>query len=362
MGSLHMPDSKTMRCANCGAELEYAPGTSHLVCPYCGDLDLIPATDGTVQELDYLTFLNKTAADGDLWDRVDHRCDACGAVVTIGTHVDNDRCPFCGSDIRRPEERRRVVRPRSLLPFHIPQTRALDLFRNWLRRRWFAPGDLKTLARTTRIEGVYMPYWTYDTAVGTHYTGRRGDHYYVTESYRDSKGRTQTRRKRKTRWRGASGTVNNAFDDILVMAGQSLPRSFMSKLEPWDLQNLVPFTEEYLAGFRVENYSVSLAQGFEAAQASVEPTIRQTVCRDIGGDVQHISTMQSRWHGISFKHLLLPVWISAYRYRDRPYRFVVNARTGEVIGERPWSWSKIALCALGLAALAAVVIIAMAAR
>lgn len=43
-----------------------------------------------------------------------------------------------------------------------------------------------------------------------------------------------------------------------------------------------------------------------------------------------------------FKHLLLPIWMAAYRYRGKSYRFIVNGQTGRVQGERPWSWPKIA--------------------
>ena len=49
---------------------------------------------------------------------------------------------------------------------------------------------------------------------------------------------------------------------------------------------------------------------------------------------------------VTFKHILLPVWLVAYRFRGRTYRFVVNARTGRVQGERPWSAWKIALAVI----------------
>ena len=62
------------------------------------------------------------------------------------------------------------------------------------------------------------------------------------------------------------------------------------------------------------------------------------------------STMHTEFGTITFKHILLPVWISAYRFKNQPYRFLVNARTGEVQGERPWSWIKIALATTGVAA------------
>jgi len=49
---------------------------------------------------------------------------------------------------------------------------------------------------------------------------------------------------------------------------------------------------------------------------------------------------------VTFKHVLLPVWLAAYKYRGETYRFVVNGRTGRVQGERPYSKGKIALAVL----------------
>ena len=75
----------------------------------------------------------------------------------------------------------------------------------------------------------------------------------------------------------------------------------------------------------------------------------------IGGDEQRIDSINSRYDAISFKHLLLPVWLLAYRYHDKVYQVVVNASTGEVQGERPYSWIKITLFVLGIAAVAGVI-------
>jgi hypothetical protein len=71
------------------------------------------------------------------------------------------------------------------------------------------------------------------------------------------------------------------------------------------------------------------------------PEINQTVKRDIGGDHQRISDVDVNYSDITFKHILLPVWISAYRYNEKVYRFTINARTGELVGKRPYSVMKI---------------------
>jgi hypothetical protein len=159
----------------------------------------------------------------------------------------------------------------------------------------------------------------------------------------------------RTRWSAASGTVFNRFDDVLVVASRSLPPAQADALPPWDLAGLVPYRDEYLSGFRAESYQVGLPEGFAKAKTVMEAEIREAVCRDIGGDHQQIQSLQTRHDKTTFKHILLPIWISSYRYGDRTYRFLVNARTGEVQGERPWSWIKIALAAI--AAVVAIVVV-----
>jgi len=165
-------------------------------------------------------------------------------------------------------------------------------------------------------------------------------------------GKTQhrTRRVRKTRWYNVSGTVWESFNDVLVLASRSLPRKYTAKLEPWDLGNLEVYQDEYLSGFRAESYQVGLDEGFERAREIMDEQIRVLIRRDIGGDEQRISSVNTQHDNVTFKHVLLPIWISAYRYNKQVYRFLVNGRTGELQGERPWSWIKIALTVMAVLA------------
>ena len=228
------------------------------------------------------------------------------------------------------------------------------------------PTDLKQYARSEdKLVGVYVPYWTYDCDTRTAYTGERGDDYWETETYttmENGKLVTKTRQVRKTRWTSVRGTVDNAFDDILILASKSLPEKYAGRLEPWDLDQLVPYADDYLSGFRAESYQVDLVGGFDEAREVMVPTIRATIERDIGGDHQRIDSTDTRYNNITFKHILLPVWLSAYRYRDQVYRILINARTGEVQGERPWSaWKIVALVAGALAAIATIAAVVLAA-
>jgi hypothetical protein len=58
---------------------------------------------------------------------------------------------------------------------------------------------------------------------------------------------------------------------------------------------------------------------------------------------------------VTFKHVLMPVWIASYRFGGKVFAVVVNGQTGVVKGDRPWSAWKIAGAALGAAVAAAVI-------
>jgi hypothetical protein len=255
-------------------------------------------------------------------------------------------CPFCATPIVATAQCRKQIKPNAVLPFAISRQHATDAFRQWVRSRWFAPSALKRQSFVDApIRGVYLPYWTYDMRATTAYTGQRGDHYYVPVVRNvvvNGKARAMTTMERRTRWSSASGVVRNAFDDVLVPASSTLPDDKAQALEPWDLPEMCAYQDAYLSGFVSESYQLGLPEGFARAGQRVRPAIEQTVRGDIGGDVQRIASMQVRYDHVTFKHCLLPVWISAYRFRNTVYRFFVNARTGEVAGERPWSYWKIA--------------------
>ena len=149
------------------------------------------------------------------------------------------------------------------------------------------------------------------------------------------------------------GRVSRFFDDILILGSRSLPKSYTDNLKPWNLSELEPYQPHYLAGFRAEGYTVDVEEGFEEARGIMDAQIRRDINADIGGDRQRISHVNTAVSEITFKHVLLPVWMAAYKYKGQSYRFVVNGQTGKVQGERPWSAIKIAIAVVIGAALAA---------
>ncbi|GIW82575.1 MAG: hypothetical protein KatS3mg105_4382 [Gemmatales bacterium] len=342
------PAGRRFPCKQCGARLEFDPALRALKCPYCNAVETIDPSDKRVQEYDWHAYLKNQAADKiTLTGRsCETKCPGCGAVVLLEDKIVTETCPYCASFLtNKPVAAESMIKPQAILPFAVTRREAVAAFQKWIASRWFAPSTLKKLANIGQLFGIYVPFWTYDSMTYTYYCGQRGDDYTETETYTttNAQGQTEThtRTVTKTRWTWVSGEVDHFFDDVLVCASKSLPESHVSQLEPWDLQNLEGFREEFLSGFQSERYAIDLEEGFDRAKEIMEAEIRDLCRRDIGGDHQRLHTVQTQYVGVTFKHLLLPIWVAPYRFGKRSYQILVNARTGEVVGSRPYSWVKI---------------------
>ncbi|MCE3258731.1 MAG: hypothetical protein K0S12_372 [Bacteroidetes bacterium] len=336
--------ANTIKCCNCGANLKFSPGAQSLNCEYCNTKNTIAVEQTEIIENDFHSFLEQKSAASEQQTISTVKCTSCGASTTLSPNVTSSNCPYCDTpQVIKDAATCSIIKPKYILPFKVERNSAKNEFVKWVGGLWFAPNKLKDYAQNSaeKLKGVYMPYWTYDTNTDSTYSGLRGEHYYETQSYTDSEGNTKTRQVQRTAWYPASGRVHNNFDDVLICASHSLPQKLVNELEPWDLPELVGYNDSYLAGFVTESYQTQLKEGFDEAKERIRPVIETTVRTDIGGDVQQIHSVNTSYNDITFKHILLPLWISAYRFEDKVYRFTVNARTGEVQGERPYSAWKI---------------------
>lgn len=357
-------------CAGCGADLEFHVGQQRLVCPFCGDeREIVLDESAAIEEQDFAAMLarlvelraarrdakrSETTGAADAPDAAlnEVRCLACGSSVLFPGTLTSTDCAFCGSPVQRDDVHRAEDRVPAdgVLPFRVDRATAQARLAQWVGSRWFAPGDFKRTGARGRFAGIYLPFWTFDSHTFTRYRGERGEHYWVTVG--SGKNR---RRVRRTRWYPASGAFERFFDDVLVAATtEAMPSKFMHALEPWPLDGCLPFTPQVLAGFLARTYDLELDVGFEVGRERMAAALRSDVRGRIGGDEQRIHQMDVRHDPVTYKHLLLPAWLLAYRYRDRTFRVIVNAATGEVQGERPWSAWKIAFAVLGAVAVAGI--------
>lgn len=349
-------------CAGCGANLQFDVAAQSLKCPYCGhEQDLGIADDATVAERDLAAGLARLAAgrtkatprDGAAREI---RCRDCGGETRFEGTLTASACPYCAAPLQI--EDAHVAMDRipvdAVLPFLVPKDLAQTRLVAWVKSRWFAPSAFAKQGASGRFAGVYLPYWTFDAATDTRYVGERGEHYWVTVgSGKDA------RRVRRTRWYPASGQFRRFFDDVLVYGARAqsekgMPAGHVRALDPWPLDRCLPFAAEALSGFLARTYDVELDAAFAEGKSRMDAALRAEVESRIGGDEQRVHRIHSEYHALTYKHLLLPVWLLTYRFGAKLYRVAVNGGTGEVCGERPYSFWKIAgavVLGLGLVAL-----------
>jgi DNA-directed RNA polymerase subunit RPC12/RpoP len=336
---------KTFPCENCGAKLTFSIGAQSLKCDHCGFEKQLQFAEGArVQERDLEAALrgqaSRRAETGQFAGTHEVKCTACGATVVFNGTLTSSNCSYCDAPIQREKahEAQHRIPVDGLCTFRVEKQAASEKLRAWVKSRWFAPNEWKARGVDGRFDGVYMPFFTFDAMTFTRYTGERGDAYYVEVGSGQNK-----RKERRVKWSSARGAFQRFFDDVCIPALKSLPHPLLHKLEPWPLEDLVPFTDQALSGKLAHTYEVELNEGLGLAKQRIEQELTQDVRRRIGGDEQRIHSQDTAYSALTYKHVLLPVWILAYRYGGKSYRVVVNAMTGQVSGERPWSAIKIGL-------------------
>jgi Zn finger protein HypA/HybF involved in hydrogenase expression len=328
--------------------MAYSPGTSEMKCPSCGATQHIDDQGRAVHEHSYDAWAKLPPKPVATIAKEVLKCSGCGA--TTETDMIADTCQFCGGVLVAVQQPEGLIAPEAVVPFGIDTKNANGAFSKWVKSRWFAPNALKKVGSTEALKGTYIPHWTYDAQTQTDYTGERGEHYYTTESYSVSDGRggtrMETRQVQHTRWYPASGHVARPFDDVVVPASKTLPPEKLTKMGPWATKAAEAYEPQYLAGYTALRYDVDPDSGLSSAKVAMENVIRDDCRSDIGGDEQRVNSMAVAYAALMFKLLLLPLWIASYVYAGKTFQVLINANTGEVIGDRPYSKLKIALAVI----------------
>jgi hypothetical protein len=323
--------------------MTFDPEIQGMVCGYCGSDKSIGSDHREIEEkeLDSVpTFKG--------WETQvqSFKCESCGATITTSRNITGE-CPFCGSNyVKELPKHDDVIRPENLIPFKISEKRAGELFRRWIGKGFFRPNNLKRLKRIHKINGIYVPFWTYDCRTHSDWTAQSGYYYWETETYttwENGKSVRRTRQVRKIRWTNSSGSRNDLYDDILVKASRGLDDKLVREIEPYYLNELVPYKPDFLSGWDAEEYSIDVHEGWTKARQIAEKEEYRKCGSEVPGDTYRFLNVNTRFSDLKYKHILLPIWSASYRYKDQLYHFLINGQTGEVRGEKPWSWIKIAL-------------------
>lgn len=338
-------------CPSCGGNMVFAPTEQKLQCPYCKTVVEIENEETEVKEYN-LSEAEELATHNWGGDKVVFRCSNCGGATVMDSSVQAQFCSFCGSSHVLKTEEDIGIRPETIVPFTIDSSMGKKKFKDWIKKKFFAPKEVKENHTLDRLRGVYIPFFTYDSDSSTAYTAKRGVYYYTTHTSMVN-GKPVTKTVRHTRWTTVRGIYSNYYDDVLVNLSKNIDEGLLKKMGGFDLRKLLPYKSEYMSGFIAEKYSISLNDGWHKAKIDIDSQIDMGIRNQVGGDEFRLVNKSTSYGDIKFKHILLPLWISAYKYKDKTYRFLINGQTGRVSGEYPKSPLKIAMVVLGVIIIAA---------
>lgn len=344
-------ESAVTKCENCGADMFYDPQSNLLRCPYCESQRRIDKRV-PIGKRDYYreAWKGNVAYDGDAY-----KCPNCGGDIKLPPFATAVTCPFCSATNVIKAEDIKGLKPDTILPFSISKEQASVAGKKWIKKKLFAPYKLKKEFRIENFNGVYIPSFGFTTDTISKYKGQLGE---TRTRYRGS-GKNR-HAETYIHWYSVSGTHSASFDDVAIEASLQLEQKELDKILPFDMDNAEAYNKDYIAGFTAERYDTSLDDSFEKAKDKMNDIIKRQIVDKYGADHVGYLNIDTEYYGTKFRYTLLPLWVCAYKYKKKGYRFLINGRTGKSTGKTPLSPLRIGtvvLLVLGLIALIAWLII-----
>jgi len=351
MGEPTSINTETFVCESCGGLIKFSIARQKFVCESCGAEKTMRTINARVVENDFNRYIEREANTVAFPGMAMAACQRCGREITFDDKQIAAVCPMCGSTQVATVKQKAGIPPDGIIPFQIDKANAQQRFREWVKKRWFAPNDFKKRYGEGDLKGMYLPFWTYDADVTSRYYGQGGR----TRIVRDRQGHTHA----VTDWFPVSGVVSNSFDDVQVCASDK--QENVTGILPFNtVHDTKPFSAAYLSGYYAEVYTIRANLAFEDAKKIMDTAMTQLARNDIlrRYDKAIVSSLNSEYRNITYKHVLLPLWESAFGYKGKTFHYLINGENGKVSGNRPWSVPKI--IAAVIAGLAILIALAMA--
>ncbi|MBQ8596161.1 MAG: hypothetical protein IJ409_00085 [Lachnospiraceae bacterium] len=339
-GTVETQEETDKKCPDCFGVMDFDPKTGGLACPYCGHTEAIPVSEEAPVAAEEQDLASADKLENCNWgvEKKTVICKSCGGESIYDALEIASVCPFCGSNQVMEASDQNTMAPGGVVPFAVTDKQASDLFRSWIAKKWFCPKMAKESAKAKNFKGIYLPYWTFDAKTYSEYVGEYG-----IDKKRDD--------RIVTNWYAVRGNSRLLFDDELVCGTTKHSQSMLQGIEPYRTAENKTYKPEYVAGFAAERYSIGIKEAWEMAKQSMKYKIRNTI--ETGIKRQHHADrvrnlrITTKYSDLTYKYLLLPVWISSYKYQDKVYQFMVNGQTGKVSGKIPISIPKVILTVAG---------------
>jgi hypothetical protein len=320
-----------------------------LTCEYCGYEKSDPRVDtpnqnGSVADHaeQVLDFVIPTTV-GHHWAQDQHRvsCERCGAVNLLAPGEKASKCAYCGSNqMIDLTEQGELIDPQVIAVMQVEADEAVKNVRSWLGSGFFTPDNLLSASKGLQLRPAYYSAWTFDGTLEVKWSCE----------VNEGSGRYQ-------HWESRNGAEMRFFNDVLVSGVRSLTAKELSSIEPFNLEEVEEFKPDFLAGWSTVIYDRSVSDASLAARGVVMRKLRPQLYSmiEVGREKRNVQIGTGSWSGMTFKHVLLPIWIGSYYFKGQAYQLLVNGQTGKVGGVKPRDNMKLTFT--GLIALVFVILV-----
>ncbi|HOO48665.1 MAG TPA: hypothetical protein PLM10_07040 [Saccharofermentans sp.] len=323
-------ESTDRKCPNCGATVTFNVETHSMQCEFCGYTKELAQGAGNdeIKELDFGSAeLDENCDWGN--EKILVSCKNCGGETIVDSVVVSTSCPFCGStNVASSEMLKKTMLPGGIVPFAINEKMARDCVSRYVKGKVLCPSVIKNNINAMSFRGIYLPFWTFDSSTSSTYKARLG--------YRHSNGKNTY-----YTWKKNNGVYDLFIDDQMICSSERARRASIEKVAAFDFSKMSTYNAELLAGFAAERYSVSLKDGFVLAKASMDKVIRKKLTRKLRSsyraDRVEFTELQTHHANVTYKYVLAPIWVVAFKYQNSVYDLAVNGQTGKVEGKTPYN-------------------------
>ena len=315
------------RCKSCSGQLVFDPKKQMLVCDHCGGLF-------NPEEFDtpgYESLIDKKAESlneiygidsKEFMDCYVYICSSCGGEIIVNGTEASTQCIYCGSSAVVFSRIAKQKRPGGIIPFKITKEEAVEAVHERFNKGFFIPKSVKEF-KPNDVRGIYIPYWLVNCI-------HKGN---VVVSGEVSNGRHN-----KIEYYGRAGRMR--LSDLPLDASRVLSDDSSSRLEPFNLNDMKAFDEDYLLGFYSNISDITYGNLRRAASERADEYFNELACKSVH-DARKLKVYSSdQVTAIDYnnmKYAMLPAWFITYTYKNRHNTVIVNGQTGKVVCGVPWN-------------------------
>jgi len=135
---------------------------------------------------------------------------------------------------------------------------------------------------------------------------------------------------------------------VVGSSPQRLSHKILTQLYPFNLQDLVAYQPDFLAGWQAQAYEITLTQAWEQCKMAIREQTKKACRQDIHSSHVRNFGMSADFSDETWRYILLPIYLASYKHNEKTYQMMINGQTGTVAGQKPVAWWKIWLVAAAL--------------